>query len=90
VRALARGGPGAGPPPVVATQGQAAKDLASGPLGDAVRATRPARAHPEWSHAPSLRDRLAGMSGERAAVVNEVAGSLAHALQAHDTARPTP
>jgi len=67
----------------VASAGRtAASDPAYGALAEAVRATRTARAHPHWAKAPSLRERLAGSSGERAEVVDRVARSLAEAADA--------
>jgi len=84
VLALERRGHGALAAPVDVAGAEAAPPAA---LADAVHATRPARAHAEWARNASLRERWTGSSasGERQAVLDEVARALGAAAQALDT-----
>ncbi|MDM0045957.1 GTPase/DUF3482 domain-containing protein [Variovorax dokdonensis] len=90
VQALEQRGHGAVAPPVQPDAAHAGDDPASDALSDAVRATRPARAHEEWAQTPSLRDRLSGTSGERSEAVDAVARDLERALRSLDAASARP
>lgn len=80
---LERRGHGAAAAPVSLSENNADRaDPASRPAAQAVVATRPARAHPEWASHGSLRERWSGASQDYTAAVDAVARELSEGASA--------